>query len=109
MNGFDLFISSFINRFAHRSLRFDEFVVFISSSNLLKGGVIVGLIWWVWFQNEDVRKEREASLAAIIASFPALAVARILSWVFFRPRPLADAQFLFRVPYGGSAAQWEGL
>jgi len=109
MNGFDLSISSFVNGFAHRSLRFDEFVVFVSRSNLLKGGVVIGLIWWLWFQDGDIRRKREALLAAMIASFPALAVARILSWILFRPRPFNEAQFLFRVPYGISAARWEGL
>lgn len=109
MNGFDLSISSFINGFAHRSLRFDEFVIFVSTSNLLKGGVVIGLVWWSWFQNEDVRSKREALLAAMIASFPALAVARVLSWVFFRHRPFNEAQFPFRIPYGLSAAEWEGL
>lgn len=109
MNDFDLPISSFINGFAHRSFRFDEFVILVSSSNLLKGGVVIGLVWWLWFQNEDVRKKREALLAAMIATFPALAVAQILSRVFFRPRPLNEAQFLCRVPYGANAGTWEGL
>ncbi len=109
MNGFDLSISSFINGFAHRSLRFDEFVIFVSSSHLLKGGVVVGIMWWIWFEKEDIWRKREALLAATIASFPALAVARILSWVFFRPRPLNEAHFLFRVPYGVAAAEWEGF
>jgi undecaprenyl-diphosphatase len=109
MNDFDLAISSFINRFAHRSFRFDKFVILVSSSSLLKGGVVIGLVWWLWFQNEDVRKKREALLAAMIASFPALAVARILSWLFFRPRPLNEARFLFRAPFGADAAGWEGL
>jgi undecaprenyl-diphosphatase len=109
LNNFDLSISSFINGFAHRSFRFDEFVVFVSRSNLLKGGVVIGLICWLWFQDSDIRRKREILLAAMIASFPALAIARVLSWVFFRPRPLNEARFLFRVPYGGTAVQWEGI
>jgi undecaprenyl-diphosphatase len=79
MNSFDLPISSFINGFAHRSIRFDDFVTWLSGNNLLKGGVVIGIVWWLWFQNEDVRRTREALLAAVIASFPALAVARVLS------------------------------
>jgi undecaprenyl-diphosphatase len=109
MNGFDLCILSFLNGFTHRSLRFDEFVVFLSGSNLLKGGVVIGLVWWLWFQNGEVRRKREVLLAAMLASFPALAVSRILSWVFFRPRPLNETRLLFRAPYGVSAAFWEGL
>jgi len=109
MNSFDLSISSLISRLAHRSLRFDLFVILVSNTRLLKGGVILGLIWWAWFQDEDRRRTREALLAAIIASFPALAVARVLSWVFFRPRPFNDTRFVsFRVPYGVEAAYWEG-
>src|SRR4029077_8727248 len=108
MNRFDLSISSFINGFAHRSLRFDESVVLISDSNLLKGGVVIGLVWYLWFQKEDVRRKREVLLAAMIASFLALASARILSWVIFRPRPLNETRFAFRIAYGASAAQWKG-
>lgn len=109
MNGFDLSISSLINGFAHRSLRFDELVVFVSANRLLKGGVVVAIMWWIWFEKEETRRKREALLATIVASFPALAVSRILSWLFFRPRPLNDAHLLFRIPYGVEAAEWEGL
>jgi membrane-associated phospholipid phosphatase len=109
MNGFDLAITSFINGFAHRSIRFDEFVIWISTSNLLKGLVVIALVWWLWFQDGDIRSRREALLAGIIASFPALVLSRILSWVFFRPRPLNETGLLLRVPYGASAADWEGV
>jgi undecaprenyl-diphosphatase len=107
MNSFDLFISSFINGFAHRSIPFDAFVTWLSGDNLLKGGVVIGIVWWLWFQNEDIRRIRETLLAAIIASFPALAVARVLSWVINRPRPLNETRYIFRVPYGGQPV-WEG-
>jgi len=107
MNSFDLSISSFINGFAHRSIRFDEFVTWLSDNNLLKGGVVIGFIWWLWFQNEDVRRTREALLAAMIASFPALAVARVLSSVIARARPLNETRYLFRVPYG-APGKWVG-
>jgi len=107
MNSFDLFISSFINGFVHRSIRFDMFVTWLSSNNLLKGGVVIGVVWWLWFQNEDVRRVREALMAAIIACFPALAVARVLSWIINRTRPLIETRYIFRVPYGGKPV-WEG-
>ena len=41
MNSFDTSISLFLNQFAQRSPRFDEFVTFLSDCNLLKGGIIV--------------------------------------------------------------------
>jgi undecaprenyl-diphosphatase len=107
MNTFDLFISSFINGFAHRSIRFDEFVSWLSDYNLLKGGVVIGIVCWLWFQNEDGRRTREALLAAMIASFPALAFARVLSWFVNRTRPLIETRHIFRLPYGQTPT-WEG-
>src|SRR5262249_24045923 len=107
MNAIDFSISSFLNGFAHRSIRFDEFVVFLSANNLFKGGVVIGLIWWLWFRREE-RKAREILLAAMLATFPALSLSRILSWVIYRPRPLNETHFLFRTPYDITAAAWEG-
>ena len=91
MNSFDLSIVSFINRFAQRSPTFDQLVVFLSISRLLKGGVIVGILWWVWFENDDVRRKRETLLAAIIASMPGLLIARVLSALIYRARPAVKA------------------
>jgi undecaprenyl-diphosphatase len=107
MNSLDLFFLSSINDFARRSIRFDEFVSWLSNSNLLKGGVVIGIVWWLWFRRADIRSTREALLAAIIASFPALAFARILSWFVNRPRPLVEMPDIFRVPYGEKPI-WEG-
>src|SRR6266436_3906309 len=109
MNGFDLGITSFLNGFAHRSIRFDEFVIWISTNNLVKGTVVIGLIWSLWFLKAEMRNRREALLAAMMASFPALVVSRILSWTFSRPRPLNETRLLLRVPYGISRANWEGV
>ena len=108
MNPFDLAISSLVNGFAHRSLRFDEFVIYVSISHLFKGVVVLGIIWGLWFQDSGDRRKREALLAATIASVPALAVARVLSWLFFRPRPFNEAQLSFRIPFGVQAATWQG-
>ncbi len=106
MNPFDLSISSFINGFAQRSFRFDKIAVFLSDSDLLKGVAVFALIWWLWFRNQDVRRKREALLAAMFASFPALAIAWTLSVLVSRPRPLNETRFLFRVPYGADATGW---
>jgi hypothetical protein len=76
MNAFDLSILSFLNRFAHRSLSFDQAVVFLSDANLLKGGVIAGMIWWIWFDRENVQRKREALPAGLMACVPALSSSR---------------------------------
>jgi hypothetical protein len=90
MHSFDLFISSFINGFAHRSIRFASVSPGSAITTSLRGEWLIGIVWWLWFRNEDGRRTREALLAAMIASFPALAIARVLSWVVSRPRPLIE-------------------
>ena len=109
MNSFDWQIVSFLNRFAQRSVTFDEFVVLLSLNSLLKGGVIVGIIWWVWFESEDSRRKREALLAGLIGSIPALVIAKILSEVMFRARPGYEARLLFRLPYDMQRADFVQL
>ena len=109
MNSFDWLILSFLNRFAQRSVTFDQFVVLLSINNLLKGGVVVGIIWWVWFENEDSRRKRETLLAALIASVPALVIAKILSVTMFRARPGYEARLLFRLPYDMQATDFNQL
>ncbi len=106
MNSLGLSVLSFINGFAQRSFRFDQSVVFLSDYNSFKGAAVFALIWWLWFQSEDVRRKREALLAAMIASVPALAIAWTLSRLIFRPRPLNETQFLFRAPIGEDPSGW---
>jgi undecaprenyl-diphosphatase len=108
MNPFDERILSFINRFAHRSLVFDELVVLVSDNNFVKGALVIAVIWYLWFQNEDTRTKREFLLAGVGASFVGLVVARMLSWIIVRPRPLNIPEFVMRMPYGIQAADWEG-
>jgi undecaprenyl-diphosphatase len=109
MNPFDTSILLFLNQFAQRFPRFDEFVVFLSDCNLLKGGIVVGLMWWLWFDPEDVRRKREVLLAALIASVPALIIAKTLTVVTFRPRPLNEARLVFHVPHSVTPAEWKQL
>jgi len=107
MNPFDVSILSFLNQFAQRWPRFDECVAFLSDSNLLKGGVIVGTVWWVWFGSEDVRRKRAVLLATLIASVPALIIAKILTVVTYRTRPLNEARLALHVPHTVTATDWK--
>jgi undecaprenyl-diphosphatase len=109
MNAFDLSILSFLNRFAHRSLSFDQAVVFLSDANLLKGGVIVGMIWWIWFDRENVQRKREALLAGLMACVPALVIVKILAKLMFRVRPLNELRLLSIVHYGMDNSNWKQL
>ena len=102
MNGFDHAIVSFVNQFARRWPTFDAIVVFLSDSDLIKGGVVVAVIWWAWFYRKgELRTNRSYLLSAIFGSLVALFFARVLAHVLpLRIRPLLDPSLHFRVPFG---------
>lgn len=101
MNSFDSSIISFLNGFAHHSVIFDNFV-YMLDNHLLKGGVIVALIWWAWFR-PDVNqiKNRHYLLCGIVACLLSIVVARTLAKSLpYRERPLRSEAIHFQVPYG---------
>ncbi len=102
MNSFDAAIISFLNGFAHRSWTFDTLVSLFGFNVLLKGGVIVALLWWAWFRYGESRAhDRDLLLYGVIASFLAVVLARALSiMVPFRERPLRNPALHFQLPYG---------
>ncbi len=104
MNHFDSSIITFVNGFAHHSWVFDTFVNMLSDNNLLKGGVIVALIWWAWFRpNVDVAETRQYLLCGILACLLSVFVARALANSLpFVPRPMSVATLHFQAPYGQS-------
>jgi undecaprenyl-diphosphatase len=102
MNPFDTSIVSFVNRFAHHSWVFDSFVYMLSDNHLLKGGVVVALIWWSWFRpNPNQVESRRYLLWGIVACLLSVVVARALANLLpFRERPFAAAALHFQSPYG---------
>jgi undecaprenyl-diphosphatase len=112
VNSFDAGILHFFNQFAHRSWAFDSFVVLISSNHLLKGGIVVALIWWVWFREVNIEK-RELIVAGIIASLLAVVLARVLAHILvFRERPIYNTDLHLQHPYTfdeGSLIGWSSF
>ncbi len=102
MNSFDASIISFLNSFAHRSWFFDNLMFLLSENYLLKGGVIVALIWWTWFRTQVITAQaRRYLLCGMIASLLSIAVARSLANELpYRERPLRDPAAHFQLPYG---------
>jgi undecaprenyl-diphosphatase len=114
MNSFDSSIIAFLNSFARHSWAFDSFVYMISGNDLLKGGVIVALIWWAWFR-PDAHKDdtRRHLMCAIFACLVAVLIARGLAIMLpFRDRPMAVAAFHFQRPFGadeGGLINWSSF
>jgi len=105
MNGFDTSIISFFNQFAQRSYTFDQIVIFISDSPILKGGVFAILLWWFWFRNKDEHlqeqdKTRTDVIMVILACALAVFAVRILAVATpFKLRPIHNPELNFVVPH----------
>jgi undecaprenyl-diphosphatase len=102
MNRFDESIIEFLNQFAGRSHRVDELIVTLDTP-ILKGGVLIALVWWVWFidETEDVARRRRVLLGTLGACIVAVFVARGLAHILpFRTRPLYSPGLDFTPPFG---------
>jgi len=114
MNSFDSSIITFLNSFARHSWTFDSFVYMLSGNDLLKGGVVVALIWWTWFRpNADPDDTRQHLICAIFACLIAVVIARGLAIMLpFRDRPMTVAALHFQRPYGagdGGLVDWSSF
>lgn len=101
-NSFDYEIISLLNQFSRKSWFFDQLVAFVSSNNLLKGGIFMMIIWWAWFASEDRQsRRREHIIATLLSCIVALALARVLALALpFRLRPIHEESLDFVLPHG---------
>lgn len=98
----DRAIMETINRVARKSYVFDQVIRSVLNRDLLKGSVLVGLWWLLWFRvSPDRDTRRRGLIKSFYAAMVATAVARAMQ-VFLpgRPRPLHDAELSFVPPYG---------
>jgi undecaprenyl-diphosphatase len=88
MTSLDLAVTLFLNQFVQASWTFDAVMVYLASSNLAKGYLILPLFWWTWFR-EDGRENRHAMLVTLLVScIVAVAVSQIAQYKPLRVRPL---------------------
>jgi undecaprenyl-diphosphatase len=108
MNIFDTSIIHFINSFSRVSKPFDNFIGNILENNLIKGAVIVSVLWFFWFQKSShLTFNRGRIIIGIIASIIAIVVSRALTLLLpFRARPFENPDLHFVRPY---FMQTEGL
>jgi undecaprenyl-diphosphatase len=101
---FDVTIVKYLNGFAGHSVLFDRAAFVLSDDHLLKGGVLMLVLWWAWFRRDEFPdNKREHILLTIVACFFALFISRILTYTLpFRPRPLYNESLHLVVPYGVS-------
>jgi undecaprenyl-diphosphatase len=113
MNGFDRVILQLFNHHALHSPALDLFAVKVTSNLLLKGGVVLAVIWALWFSRRGsaspaetnghdpaIARRRRAILIGFAGTFIALALARGSSVMFpSRLRPV-NYDTLFTIPNG---------
>jgi len=94
--------SLFLNRAAQHYPAFDQTVVVLSNSDLVKGGVLLALFWGLWFgRARDLTAARQHLLAGLAGSLVALGIARALSYLLpHRLRPLLEPDLHFLPPSG---------
>lgn len=110
MNIFDTIVISYANQFSQHSRTFDKLLAFLADNHLLKGGVLVTLVWWLWFRREQADSHnREHIIATFIGCIAGMALARLLALTLpFRLRPLHEAGLNFLLPYGTSPVTLDG-
>lgn len=101
MNPFDYHLIVFANQFARKSPFFDSLVNLFAANNLLRGGVVAMLIWFLWFYHPVLNQAhvRQLLLATVVGGLMAMVAVRILVHVLpFRTRPLYSKELHFVAP-----------
>lgn len=101
LNLWDFPVALFVNQGVRQVWWLDQSVAFLSANHLLKGGVLMALLWWAWFRmgkNELARGHMVASLASCVV---ALALGRLMvNGMPYRPRPLHEPALDLATPFG---------
>lgn len=93
MNSFDSSIETYLS-----NIHLDPFAIrtieAIADLYTFKGLVLIPVLWWMWFQQDERRKwRREMVLATLLSGLVALFVGRLLThWLPFRVRPIYSAE-----------------
>jgi len=105
MNAFDRTILLFLDDLHGRSPGLDAALANFQQNNMLKGGLFLTVIWYLWFRpsayEQDSRLIRQKLMATICAMVIGILVARLLADLLpFRARPISDPQLHLRPPSG---------
>ena len=110
MNSFDHSIITFFNKFAQHSFTFDSLAGLIAGNTLIKGGILIIIIWWAWFISGNGQlKNRVQIIASLISCLIALPLARFLAVALpFRLRPIHEEGLQFLLPFDMERTHLDG-
>ncbi|WP_448206378.1 phosphatase PAP2 family protein [Azospirillum sp. sgz302134] len=108
--GFDLAIISWLNAYSRHSMTVDKTIYVIAQSDLLKGGVLLALLWWCWTRRNGTLIGPDLySVRTIVGALVAIAVGRGLqNFLPMRLRPVHDPDLNFIIPYDVNAWAVDG-
>jgi undecaprenyl-diphosphatase len=112
----DQAIIAVLNGLAGRSPAVDRLVLIVAGNHLMKGGVVMALVWWAWFSPGDgdqVVNRRTIIIASFAAAAAALALSAFVQFVSpFRPRPIHNLATPVRHPIGPASdvmSEWSSF
>jgi undecaprenyl-diphosphatase len=112
MSALDALILRFLNHFVQWSATVDAFIGLLSRTALVKGGVFLTVLWWVWFADKvpaKVWRTRATLLATLLGTLGALATTRLLALTLpLRLRPIHDPGLALRLPTGLPPSAFDG-
>ncbi|RXZ32883.1 phosphatase PAP2 family protein [Oxalobacteraceae bacterium CAVE-383] len=96
-NALNLAVIAWLGRFTMVSAHFNQFVHYISGSNLVKGYPMMAAIWYFWCRDADPGKPtRRIVIGTLAGCFLAVFLARVINNIgAFQPRPVANNALLF--------------
>lgn len=102
-------IMTWVNQFAQQSWTIDRIMVFIHDSQLLKGGVLMAVLWLLWFRKNRKDEDRPLILTVLFVSAVGLFVARFFAMILpFRNRPMHNPDLEFTLPETLEPAMLDG-
>ncbi len=105
MDILDRLILVFVNQFAQKSWLLDKLMNFLAGNSLFKGGVLVSLYWYCWYQDEARQVTiRRCIVATFIAAMLGIVSARGMALLLpLRLRPMHNPELHFVMPFGTAA------
>ncbi len=101
LNYIDESILLFFNSLARESPFIDHLIVQITRLDLLKGGILVPLLWWCWFsESKNGTDNKRIIIVGVLATLTGLFLTRLLaSTLPIRIRPMHELTLPFEMPY----------
>ena len=97
MNSFDKLVIDLVFKLFSRSYYFFHTVEFMAADNLLKGGVVAVIFWYLWFKaSPDDQAKRVQLIATLISVFFVMVITLSFAGLApFRERPFLNPELKF--------------